>query len=460
MRVLATLVCAAALGASDATLLVQPTAIPGKLAITAQPFPALASITARAAPDRPVYGLYIWKDEYAILRDEIRKVGWKQFRFGGPWDDATMRLVVEDDIEVMKTLGGKKRNAFASDEEFLAAFLAGNDAFLTRYGPGGSFFAENPTLPVRPITAVEIWNEPNFQYMIPDRKPTAEVEREREALYAKVLPAAYAAIKAKWPGVRVVGVSGGGASAGDLRFIANLWKLEPERMPKSLDILSTHPYVDPVPPEADSLHSWGSYSIAKSLEIIRRTITSPTLPVWYTELGWAVSQADGGHFPTKPEAVMVSPLLQAAYVCRSYALALRLGVGRVHIMFATDTDTYNAGFFLRDNSWRPSARAVQTMIRVMPFPRLAGAINDGQDGWYAWNFTDCGPQEGNRPPVTMAFNVAGPRRVDLPWARPAATAIDMLGATHRIAATPAGEGKWTLPVDIGPCPVYLTPVQP
>lgn len=453
------LLLAASLAAQDTTPVVQPTVIPGKFAVAPQPFPQLAAITAQAVPDRPVYGLYVWAEEFRRLREEIRQVGWRQIRFAGPWDDVTMRMVVEDDIEVMMTLGGKKRNAFASDDEFITAFLDKTDAFLTRYGPKGSFFADNPTLPARPITAVEIWNEPNFQYMIPDRQPMAEVMREREALYAKLLPAAHKAIKAKWPEVRVVGFGAGGASAADQGFIANVWKQNPE-VARSFDILSTHPYVDPIPPDADNVASWGKWSVAKCLVGIRKTIGSSTTPIWYTELGWAVSKADGGHYPTKAGAVMATPLLQAAYVCRQYALAMRLGVARVHVMFATDTDTYNAGFFLRDKGWRPSARAVQTMVTAMPFPQLVGAISDGQDGYYAWTFTADARKPAAAPPVTMAFNVAGPKHVELPWTAPAATSIDMLGTKSRITATPAAAGTWTLPVDIGPCPVYLTAAQP
>lgn len=437
---------------------VQPGSIPGNFAITAQPFPPLDSIIRKEIPDRPVYGLYTWAGEYRSLREEIRKVGWKNLRVGGPWDDESMRMAVEDDIEVMMTMGRKKRHECASDEEFIAAYLHLVDTFLTRYGPGGSFFADHPDLPVRPVTALEVWNEPNFQYMIPDREPREEVEREREALYAKLLPAAGQAIKAKWPDVRVVGFSAGGSSAGDLRFIANVWNRDPERIAQSFDILSTHPYVEPVAPEADSLRAWGSYSIAKSLAAIRDS-TDPAVPVWYTEVGWPISKADGGHFPTKAGEITVSPQLQAAYVCRMYALALRLGVERVHVMFATDTDNFNAGFFLRDKTWRPSARAAQTMMNVMPFPKLTGAIHDGAGGWYAWTFTADARSKEAAPPVTMAFNITGQKHVELPWPAPAATVTDMLGTTRKIAALPAPGGAWTLPVDIGPCPVYLTPAH-
>lgn len=437
---------------------VQPDTVPGRFAVTVQPLPPLDAIIGKTVPDRPVYGLYAWAGEYRSLREEIRKAGWKNLRIGGPWDDETMRMAVEDDIEILMTLGRKKRSEYASDDAFIADHIRLIDTFLTRYGPGGSFFADNPDLPVRPVTAVEIWNEPNFQYMIPDREPREEVEREREALYAKLLPAACQAIKVKWPDVRVVGFSTGGSSAGDLRFITNVWNRNPEQIAHSFDIFSTHPYVDPVPPETDSLRAWGSYSIAKSLAAIRAT-TGSAVPVWYTEVGWPVSKADGGHFPTRADEITVSPQLQAAYVCRMYALALRLGVERVHIMFATDSDNFNAGFFLRDKTWRPSARAVQTMINVMPFPRLIGAIHDGNDGWYAWTFTADAQSKEAAPPVTMVFNITGPKYVELPWPAPVATVVDMLGTTRRINAVRAPDGAWILPVDIGPCPVYLTPAQ-
>ena len=459
------LLLAVPLLAENAKPVVQPKDIPGKFNITPQPFPPLAEIVEAPAQDKAVYGLYIWAEEYRILREEIRKIGWKQFRIAGPWDDLTMRAVVEDDVEVMLTFGEKGRKNFKSDEDFIATCMKSIDKLLTRYGPRGSFFKDNPGLPVRPITALEIWNEPNFQYMIPDRQPQAEVEREREALYAKLLPAAFKTIKAKWPEVRVVGFGAGGAGAGDMRFIDNVTKKDPKQIPGSYNILSTHPYVSPVPPETDSVQAWGSYSITKSLAVIRGMI-GKSVPIWYTELGWDVSKADGGFYETSG-GPKTNPQLQAAYICRMYALAMRLGVARVHVMHAFDTDHCNFGFFMHNKtfgnilpdqkSWRPSAFAVQNMIKLMPFPKMAGVINDGQDNWYAWNFiADARIKVSAAPLVTMAYCVTGPKHVEMEWTAPAANCVDMLGSTRKINAKPAGEGKWTLPVDIGPCPIYLT----
>ena len=445
--------------------LVQPTKIPGKWDMkTAQPLPPIVQAAKRAVPGNLVYGLYTWAGEYLANRQSIRKVGWRSIRLAGPFDDAIMKAVAEDGVDVMVTCGlrvqggqAKKRPDYPSDEAFLADYVKGLDTFLTRYGPGGTFFKDNPGVPNRPIMSVELWNEPNFQYMIPpDERPRAEVEADREKLYAKVLTAAYPAIKKKWPTVNVVGFAAGGASAGDLRFIKNVHDADPA-VAKCYDILSTHPYVPPVPPETNSIRGWGSYSVARSLDAIRKTLArhgNADARIWYTEMGWPISKADGGHFDTAADGVYVTPALQAAYVVRAYALALRLGVERVNIMFVTDSDGFNGGFFLRDKSWRPSAHAVRTMIRMMPNPKLSETVSDGEDGYYAYAFmavADGGKKVANMR--LMVWNVAGPRTVEIESPPGGCVLTDMLGHTKKVAPE---EGE--LSIDIGPCPVYLTPV--
>jgi len=445
---------------------VQPTKIPGKWKLVDQQYPPLAGMLKRPAPELPVYGLYIWCGEYRENRESIKKVGWKSVRIGGPMDDETMKMLCQDGVEVMKTLGlrdldptGDKKNRadYDADEPFIADYVKGIEKFLARYGPGGTFFKDNPGPPgrTRPITHVEIWNEPNFQYMIPPREGVErpKIEAEREALYAKVLPAAYKTIKAKWPSVAVVGFGAGGAGSGDLRFIKNVHNSK--LVAGSYDVLSTHPYIAPVAPEAYFIKPWGGYAVGPNLATLRKTLAGHKrgdVPIWYTEIGWPISQADGGHFKTDPKRTYVSPVLQAAYVCRMYATALRLGVPRVHIMFATDTDNFNAGFFLRDKSWRPSAHAVQNMIRLMPNPRLVEAISDGKDGFYAYSFVANvrAKQLRTPPPVVMAWNVGGPKTVEIPYPMTKVTVTDMLGNNREVVAKDG-----TLSVEVGPCPVYI-----
>lgn len=443
----------------------QPTEIPGKWEIVDLPLPPMEKIAALPAQDVPVYGVYLWCGEYRQFREEIKQVGWKAIRLGGPMDDQTMRMICEDGLEIMKTLqiGGQpnldvernKRDDYESDEAFLADAMRTVEAFLGRYGPGGAFFKENPDVPVHPITHIEVWNEPNFQYMIPPRegvdRPT--VEAEREALYAKLLPLVYKTVKARWPKVTVVGFGAGGSSAGDLRFIEHVHNLSP-KVARSYDILSTHPYTQPAPPDARALRSWGGYSVASSLETVRKTLAAhgrSDAPIWYTEIGWVISRAEGGRFPPKGGTTPLTQALQAAYVCRLYALSQRLNVDRVHIMFITDSDGFNGGFFRReDNAWRQSAWAARSMIHLMPHPKLVAAPIDGEDGTFAYEFVADARKRSIAPHVVMAWNVAGPKTIELPCKAPSATVVDMLG--HRKTVEAAG-GK--VKVDIGPCPVYV-----
>jgi hypothetical protein len=442
---------------------VQPTVIPGNWTLSPQPMPPLEEIVSRPPAAAPVYGLYTWCDEYRRHRDDIREVRWTTIRLGGPRDDETLRLVIEDGREIMpsvslRPLGGKqrKRADFDSDEAFVASYIEGMVDFLARYGPGGTFFAENPSLPARPLRVVEVMNEPNFQYMIPAApgKSLQELEEERAKLYAKVLVQTYAAIKKRWPEVTVLGFGVGGAGGAAPRFVRRVHELDPQ-VAQSYDALSIHPYVTPVPPETNSVKKWGSYSMAGDLAKVRKTMTQHGAggrPIWFTEFGWVISKEDGGFFDTPAER-SITPLLQAAYVCRAYALTMRLGVERAYIMYVTDADHFNGGFFLRSGAWRPSAHAVQTMIRQMPSPRLVEAISDGAEGYYAYRFAADTRAEQTTPEpdsVIMAWNVAGPKTVRLPVHAEAAVVTDMFGHT-KVAVATDGFAQ----VDIGPCPVYV-----
>ena len=430
----------------------QPAKIPGNWVWEPPPMPPLEKVLREAKPNPFIYGLYEWAGEYLQYRDSIKKVGWRAYRCGGPMSDDAMRAFAEDDIEVMSCAGTapQKLDATAQeDEAFIRNYAQSITTLLARYGPNGTLFRDNPKIPNRPLRNIEIWNEPNFEYLIrPDKRPQKDLEAARFALYAKLLPAAYAAAKDWSKEVNVVGFGAGGSSAGDIRFIQSVNAAGPAAL-RSYDILSTHPYVEPVAPEATSVQSWGRYSIAASLAAIRADLAAhgrAETPIWYTEVGWPISKQDGGVYAMA--GTQVSPDLQAAYVCRLYAFAQRLGVRRVDIMSVNDTDNFNSGFFQRDGSWRPSAHAVQTMIQLMPSPRLIGVVSDGEGGCFAYRFAP--KEDPAAAPVLMAWNVAGPKVVELPVKASRATIIDLLG--HRQAVAVAGD---KIRLEIGPLPVYV-----
>ncbi len=66
---------------------------------------------------------------------------------------------------------------------------------VARYGPNGVFWATHPAVPVHPIRAWQIWNEPNFKYFVAHPNP---------AEYGKLVKLSYTAIKGVDPGAQVV----------------------------------------------------------------------------------------------------------------------------------------------------------------------------------------------------------------------------------------------------------------
>jgi hypothetical protein len=66
---------------------------------------------------------------------------------------------------------------------------------VLRYGPNGSFWAENPSVPKRPIRTWQIWNEPNFKYFVARPNPVE---------YGKLVALSSAAVKGADPGAKVI----------------------------------------------------------------------------------------------------------------------------------------------------------------------------------------------------------------------------------------------------------------
>lgn len=468
----------------------QPDEIPGDWEWSWPILPNADAIIGAGPPDRPVYGLYCWANEYVNYHDFIREMGWRNFRISGPMNDAAMRLFAEDDVEIMFTLATRLHGTFAadpmadwrnranydSDEEFVADYVLGVEKNIGRYGPGGSFFDDFPDVPENPIRHFEIYNEPNFWYIDLPRDTHKEIEdsetreeriarREaREELYGKLLTASYDAVKAQWPEVQVVGFAAGGAASADTGFIDDVHEKNAE-VADSYDILSTHPYVTPVPPEARSVRSWGSYSLPNNYASIRNTMRNygaGDRPVWYTELNWSISEAEGGRYADNENAIPA--MLQAAYYVRGYALSVRLGVERLFYMSIVDTDGVNSGFINPDRSWRPSAHAVKNMMTLMPHPRLTGVIRERTDQVFAYTF-DPDVAEANDREVVMAWAVSFDNdRLEVIWDEevqgaftPAADTIEVINLLGEARSFNRADGP--LSIQIGPYPVYIRQVD-
>jgi hypothetical protein len=121
-----------------------------------------------------------------------------------------------------------------SDPAKFAAYAA---AVVGRYGPGGTFWAQHPELPVLPMELVEVWNEPNLAAYW---RPAPDAAR-----YARLYVTTRSAIKAVAPEVRVVT---GGLSPYErpVRFLAAMKRDQPQIMGE-MDGVGFHPYAAGAP---------------------------------------------------------------------------------------------------------------------------------------------------------------------------------------------------------------------
>ncbi|OUS67634.1 hypothetical protein B1748_36050 [Paenibacillus sp. MY03] len=143
----------------------------------------------------------------------------------------------------------------------------------------------------------EIWNEWNIGGGNPDRlSPEA---------YAKVLKAAYAAIKAVNPDAVVIGGATSGADAGWISRVLAAGGYD------DMDAVSVHPYTYPINPDDGGF--------VASLQSIKNLFLAygPAKPIWVTEIGWPTSES-----LTRG----VSELTSGANVVKTYTLALGSGL--------------------------------------------------------------------------------------------------------------------------------------
>jgi len=422
--------------------MIQPTQIPGIFSLPAEPLKR-GSWYPRYWRG---YGLYVYGSSYRQFRDAIRQVGWGNLRVGGDPTGQDMGMLKEDQLGYsVHVADGAPRDAYGTDEEFLAAAERRTELRMARY---------------QEAKAVHVWNEPNGAYML-----AHGTQRAKADLYAKLLIRVSRVVRWVRPGTMIIGFDTARASQQAMQFFTDVYTSEAAReVHASYDICALHPGIDPAAPEGEvGTHLEAPSSIARLVEHVRllwRNVPERVgrrKPIWFTEGGWHISQEDGGLYAEDPLRT-VPPVLQAAYLVRYYALAIRLGVQCVTPFFVVDADQANGGVFDgKTGAWRMAATAIQTMIRMLPAPRLLEPVIDGTDGVYVWMLDPGTKGEvevmhagwDDRPPVYMAWAVMGPRQVSLEFDTPAVV-TDMLGERHQ--SLPFA-GRHAL--EVGPCPIYV-----
>lgn len=164
-------------------------------------------------------------------------------------------------------------------------------ATVARYGRNGSFWASNPAIPAHPVSAWQVWNEPNFKYF---------VARPNPGEYGKLVKISAAAIRAADPTADVVlaGLfarpkegSGRWKKVKPRRayfateFLDQMYKRTPG-VKKLFDGVALHPYTYDYP------------ELAPSIEALRGTLKrhgDAGKGLWITELGWSSQPASSAN---------------------------------------------------------------------------------------------------------------------------------------------------------------------
>jgi hypothetical protein len=162
-----------------------------------------------------------------------------------------------------------------------------------RYGPGGSFWAENPLLPAHPIRVWQIWNEENYKYF---------AARPNPAQYGKLVVESFRDLRSADPGARLVlgGLflqpKGGSAKPAPGRikrayfaadFLERMYRTTPGVRGKFIAI-ALHPY--------SKYYGRLSAEIEEVREALRKSHDLGRA-LWLTELGWSSGRpsAANGH---------------------------------------------------------------------------------------------------------------------------------------------------------------------
>lgn len=200
---------------------------------------------------------------------------------GGPTDFADTDALVADattnGIELLPIVMYAPRwararpHADASPPSRAAAYSSYLGRLIDRYGRGGSFWAEHPELPARPITAWQVWNEPHLRYQWDLGAHGGAWQRG----YTALLKSAYRTVKKHDRAATVVLA---GLTNTSWRELARLYAAGARRF---FDVGAVHAYTGSVE---------NVMTIVKLFRTVMRRHHDAAKPVWLTEVSWPAAR--------------------------------------------------------------------------------------------------------------------------------------------------------------------------
>ncbi|MDO9354623.1 MAG: beta-galactosidase [Solirubrobacteraceae bacterium] len=235
-----------------------------------------------------------------------------------------------------------------SDKRF-AKFAA---KLVRRYGHGGALWTENPDAKALPVTAWQVWNEPNLPAYWGGQPDAAE--------YTALLKTTATAIRADDPKAEILtgGIPNSRIGQSLLSFVQGMMKAGAAG---SFDTLAVHPY---------AASASAVLTGAKEARDIAMKAGAGDIGVWITEIGWATGGPESSFTVTPDEqASLVADLLTQAGA-QAKALKLR---GVVYYAWR-DSPRYEGGedfwglytgLVTRENAVKPALSSFATAAKAL-----------------------------------------------------------------------------------------------
>jgi hypothetical protein len=257
--------------------------------------------------------VHVHTARYLLQWEGIQPTNGTDFRWG-PADTAIGRLA-HVGIRVVPTVWGNPKWVGKLNDtsrppidsvKDKAAWQKFVKAVVGRYGPNGYYWSHGykqdygPSAVPLPITAYQIWNEPNLKkYFIPYPAPKE---------YAQLLQLSSNAIKSVDPKAKIV--LGGMPGNGDVKawtFLDALYKqVKVPNIAKYFDAAALHPYADTIPHVQSQ--------VTQVRQVMKKHGDAAT-PLWISEIAW-------GSAPPDSRGINKGPQGQAKMLTDAYNLFL------------------------------------------------------------------------------------------------------------------------------------------
>lgn len=282
-----------------------------------------AATNSHAAAVSPEYfGLHIHRADSSTAWPKVRFGSWRLWDAHVQWThlqttrwswnfaklDRYVELAESNNVSLLLPLGLSPRWASARPNE-LSAYGEGRAAEPASMEDWRAYVSTVAQRYKGKIKAYEIWNEPNSKDFFSGT--TAQL--------VELTCVAYQTLKDIDPTIAVVGPAyTGGQNIGKLEaFLA-------AGGGKCVDVVAYHFYVIPSPPEAIP-------PLAKAIRQAMKRQGMEHMPLWNTETGWAIENADGTPKGKVPDSWQpVSAEQSADFVARAYLLGSAFGVERFY----------------------------------------------------------------------------------------------------------------------------------